>query len=248
MFARHGSHFLPQATQMLHLVHRGGHRLFIQVSQQVFGLFAEQQLLLQVVLASLFLNVELVTATGKEVVASIAELLVEIHVFKATESKFAPFLLEFANGVGQLVAASAFGKLTHLVDHRGFLFLDDIETLGQCRIRMGKTVENLVVDRIVTVADFFDGFLRNHADGLPFFFHSLEFVKSSLGSGFHRFELFAQSLLRFQVLRLGCIHFLEMGSFLFEEAVAGGTETSPDFIGLALGHRTDRLPGILQLL
>ena len=36
----------------------------------------------------------------KENVAALTER------FKATESKFAPFLLEFANGVGQLVAAS----------------------------------------------------------------------------------------------------------------------------------------------
>ena len=39
-----------------------------------------------------------------------------------------------------------------------------------------------------------------------------------------------------------------MATLLLEESVAGAAEAGPDFFGLALGHRTDGLPGFLQLL
>ena len=247
MFARHGAHFLPQTTQVLHLVHRGTDSLFAQVSQQVFGLFAEQQLLLQVVLASLFLNVELIATASKEVIASFAELLVQVHIFQAAESKFAPFLLEFANGVCKLVAARAFSKLANLIDHRVLLFLNHVEALSQGRISVSEAFKNLVVNRVVAVADGFDGFLRHHADSLPFSFHCLEFVKRTLGSGFHSFEFFAQSILGIQILLLRSIHFFKMSTLLFEEAVACRAETSPNFVGLALGHGTHGLPRFLEL-
>ena len=41
VFTRNGTDFLPQAAEMLDLVHRGDDRLIVQVGEQVFGLFAE---------------------------------------------------------------------------------------------------------------------------------------------------------------------------------------------------------------
>ena len=42
---------------MLHLVHGAADSLFVQVGEQVFGLFAQQNLLLQVILTGLFLDI-----------------------------------------------------------------------------------------------------------------------------------------------------------------------------------------------
>ena len=86
---------------MLDLVHRGDDRLIIQVGEQVFGLFAEENLLLQVVLASLFLNVKLVAAASEEVIANIAECLLQFCIVVTARTERNPFLLDFANGIGE---------------------------------------------------------------------------------------------------------------------------------------------------
>ena len=64
---------------MLHLVHGAADSLFVQVGEQVFGLFAQQNLLLQVILTGLFLYIQLVTAPAEEVVADFAEVLLQVH-------------------------------------------------------------------------------------------------------------------------------------------------------------------------
>ena len=113
---------------------------------------------------------------------------------------------------------------------------------------MSEAVKNLVVNRIVAVADSFDRFLRHHTGSLPFGFHRLQFVKSTLTGSFHRFKLFAKSSLRFEILLLRGIHFFEVCALLFKEAVACRAEAVPDFVGLALGHGAHSLPGFLELL
>ena len=64
---------------MLHLVHGANDSLFAQVGEQVFGLFAQQDLLLQVILTGLLLDIQLVTAPAEEVVADFAEVLLQVH-------------------------------------------------------------------------------------------------------------------------------------------------------------------------
>ena len=125
LVARNGSDFLPQATEVLDLVHRCYNRLVVQFREQVFGLFAEENLLLQVVLASLFLDVELVTTAREEIVASITECFLQFCVIVTARSERNPFLLEVTNGVGELVGARAFGELANLLN-RVLLFLLDI--------------------------------------------------------------------------------------------------------------------------
>ena len=100
VFTRNGTDFLPQAAEMLDLVHRGDDRLIVQVGEQVFGLFAEENLLLEIVLASLFLNVELVAAAGEEVIADIAECLAEFVIIVTARTEREPFLLDVSNGIG----------------------------------------------------------------------------------------------------------------------------------------------------
>ena len=235
---------------MLDLVHRGDDRLIVQVGEQVFGLFAEENLLLEIVLASLFLNVELVATAGEEVIADIAECLAEFVIVVTARAKRDPFLLDVANGIGELVGACAFGKLADLFDHFLLLLLDVFNLGLEFRVRFSHLGDNLIHDCVEAFVDGFYSVLRDHANRLPFSIDGLvgfDDFRSDIGD-VESFELFAEGLLLFEILLLGGIHFFKVAALLFEEGIASGAEARPDFVGLALRYRTRSLPRILQLL
>ena len=149
-----------------------------------------------------------------------------------------------------MVAAGAFGKLADLFDHVLLLGLHFVELPVEIFILFGTAAEELVNRLVEAVTDAFDRFLGNHADVLPFGFDRLDGLDELRCYVVHvkSFELVAQCLLCFEILLLGGVHFFEVSALLFEEGVACCAEACPDFIGLALGHRANCLPGFLEVL